>query len=81
MALWGRNAIGEPEPHKTKAPQKSITITPDADTLAWIEAQAKADGRSLSNWLAWTVKQMQGKTDAPVLPFVFPEANSAKGGE
>ena len=38
--------------------------------------QLRRDGRSLSNWLAWTVKQMQGKTDAPVLPFVYPEASA-----
>ena len=85
MNIFGRNADLAQHPELlqqqlatatvrvgAKAPQKSITITPDADTLAWIEAQAKAETRTLSNWLLCLVKQcaaLKQITDQKPLPF------------
>lgn len=48
---------GESRQGKLAEGRSQTSVTMDEDLLAWGRAQAKADGRSFSNWLAKLAKE------------------------
>ncbi len=45
---------------KPGPPSKSVSFRLPVELIAWMRAQARADNRSLNNWLLWTIHDMEG---------------------